>query len=629
MYLPHAAGVLCLLAHSGAEGTITALRATNESVTGTVASAATALYRVELSSCRPSDRFLNVELASTEAGGLADSELLLMLNPDDSLPQAVVIDSGEVIFNDGTVGDYAGYKVKRSYQQLALDLSLHRHSTLYAGVFNFPSTPEASDAFTIRAWCTGADRDLRLLCWMCPSGHRECKHVSYSLHHMHVATSVTRPHTTLKIAPLMVQPILTILLACHIAATPACPAMCSHHGVCRSDGTCLCSSGWADIDCNTEAMPLGDRPSIWQSLQPGHWMYFMVQVPEKKSSLLVQMIRTRGSTILFLLPLGEGFVPNGVPTQEDYETFADKEAYQTHADYHHRLLRSVGPGTFIVGVFNTDRDLEESANFSITATVSPATGSPLCPLACSAPSGVCVASNRGNATGYCACRPGSGGQFCEGNLTLMHQKSKVDGVLAPGQWAYFQLGQQGSASLKNLVIKLTRDGGQAVLVEKLGSYPTLDVYDEILKPTAPVGSNLSIYTLYSGSEIDSGTHYYGLYNLDYTVHDTCHYILEFTDSAGTASGLSPWLAVGLGAAISILLCICTTAVAQQNVQMRQDLQGQPLDPALIASLPTFRFRVQPVDNKEDAQYGSGHIPYASCCSADMSFVTKGTYDNPT
>eukprot|EP00850_Spirogloea_muscicola_P018424 SM000168S02623 [mRNA] locus=s168:218230:222482:+ [translate_table: standard] len=521
-------GFLCLLARSGAEGTITALRATNESVTGTVASAATALYRLELSSCRPSDRFLNVELASTEAEGLAGSDLLLMLNPENSLPQAVVIDSGGVVFNDGTVGDYAGYKVRRAYQQLALNLSLHSNSTWYAGVFNFPSTPEASDAFTIRAWCTGAARDL------------------------------------------------------YASASPACPAMCSHHGVCRSDGTCLCSSGWADIDCNTEAMPLGDRPLIWHSLQPGLWLYFKVQVPEKNSTLLVQMRRTRGSTILFVLPLGEGFVPNGVPTQEDYEMFADKEAYQTHADYHYRLLTNVGPETYIVGVFNTDRDLKEGANFSITATVSPATGSPLCPLACSAPAGVCVASNRENATASCICRPQSGGRFCEGNLTLMQQKSKVEGSVAPGQWAYFQLGQQGSASLKNLVIKLTRDGGQAVLVEKLGRYPTLDVYDEILKPTAPVGSNLSIYTLYSGSEIDSGTHYYGLYNLDYTVHDTCHYILEFTDSAGTASGLSPWLAVGLGAAISFLLCICTTLCRRAMSHSRRRAARAGIPPSLAS-----------------------------------------------
>ena len=142
---------------------------------------------------------------------------------------------------------------------------------------------------------------------------------------------------------------------------------------------------------------------------------------------------------------------------------ADTEGFRTRVNYHYRLLDDAKPGKYYIAVFNNNVYLQEKATYDVEVTVAlpgvpgvlPA-DPPLCPADCYAPErGECAAdttpsgSMSASREGVCECKPGYGGDMCEGLMI----SSSVDGgtaagILNPGGWAYVKFDVDAAAAMR-------------------------------------------------------------------------------------------------------------------------------------------------------------------------------------
>ena len=92
--------------------------------------------------------------------------------------------------------------------------------------------------------------------------------------------------------------------------------------------------------------------------------------------------------------------------------------------------------------------------------------------------------------GHSAAATGFTGAYCDGTEAPLSLKQPVQGVLAPGEWAYFTLElAEADAMWKHNGIELdfVANGGHPVLLAKQGAYPTLldnDVRNQTYKCTS-------------------------------------------------------------------------------------------------------------------------------------------------
>lgn len=135
-----------------------------------------------------------------------------------------------------------------------------------------------------------------------------------------------------------------------------------------------------------------------------------MQVFNNASRTLVEMSRAYGDVILFVKKEDiedVGVSSASLPSEQDAYKYADLPSFQNRLSHHHRFVN--GSGSFVIGIYNTDRCLEEDTLFNLTITIA-TPGDPLnlCPLNCSYPQGQCVRDN------VCICKSGYEGQYCSG-----------------------------------------------------------------------------------------------------------------------------------------------------------------------------------------------------------------------
>jgi hypothetical protein len=123
------------------------------------------------------------------------------------------------------------------------------------------------------------------------------------------------------------------------------------------------------VGCTERIQPLAFGETVWVSnLEINTWRYYEVKVPYR-TTLLVELDRQGGDPVLFLKPKQQGFVPGGLPTASDFNLFADTLSYRSRLNYHYRYVPSVEVGSYYVGVFNNQRYLNQTADFSIRAVI--------------------------------------------------------------------------------------------------------------------------------------------------------------------------------------------------------------------------------------------------------------------
>ena len=84
------------------------------------------------------------------------------------------------------------------------------------------------------------------------------------------------------------------------------------------------------------------------------------------------------------------------------------------------------------------------------------------------------------------------GAFCDGTEAPLLLKDPVQGVLDPGQWAYYTLALNGSDKGwqdNGIELDFVANGGYPVLLAKQGSYPTL--LDNDVSAHRPAGNPIS------------------------------------------------------------------------------------------------------------------------------------------
>ena len=135
-----------------------------------------------------------------------------------------------------------------------------------------------------------------------------------------------------------------------------------------------------------------------------------MQAFNNASRILVELSRAYGDVILFVKQEDSedgGPTSESLPSEQDAYKYADLVGFQNRLSNHHRFIN--GSGNFYIGVYNTDRCLEEDTIFNLTITIAtPTAPLNLCPLNCSYPQGQCVRDN------VCDCEPGYGGRYCSG-----------------------------------------------------------------------------------------------------------------------------------------------------------------------------------------------------------------------
>lgn len=74
------------------------------------------------------------------------------------------------------------------------------------------------------------------------------------------------------------------------------------------DVACMCDAGWGDVGCTKQLQQLDDGQLVGNPmLAAGAWQYYLVNLPQGFSTLLVELRRIRGDPILFLKGIDEGF----------------------------------------------------------------------------------------------------------------------------------------------------------------------------------------------------------------------------------------------------------------------------------------------------------------------------------
>ena len=91
--------------------------------------------------------------------------------------------------------------------------------------------------------------------------------------------------------------------------------------------------------------------------------------------------------------------PGALPSTLDYSTYADQNSWRERLDTASLLRTSASPGAYYVGIFNNNDDIQEVANYSLTARWSDGQRTPLCPWDCNS-RGRCALS------GLCICNSG-------------------------------------------------------------------------------------------------------------------------------------------------------------------------------------------------------------------------------
>ena len=227
-----------------------------------------------------------------------------------------------------------------------------------------------------------------------------------------------------------------------------------------------------------------------------------------------------------------------VPSIDDYDAYADTEGFRTRVNYHYRLLDDAKPGKYYIAVFNNNVYLQEKAMYDVEVTVAlpevpgvlPA-DPPLCPADCYAPErGECAADTTPSGSmstsrvGKCVCKPGYGGDMCEG-LTPTVERGTAAGILIPGGWAYVKFDVDATAAGKNLTIKFWHEGGHPVVLMKKDGWPSLLDNHYVLSTTEELGTEVT----FSISPKGAGSYVLGVFNMQYYRDSTCSWAVDLVE----------------------------------------------------------------------------------------------------
>ncbi|CAI5515807.1 unnamed protein product [Closterium sp. Naga37s-1] len=376
-----------------------------------------------------------------------------------------------------------------------------------------------------------------------------------------------------------------------------------------------------------EAAVVHDIQPGLQTLAPGQWAFFQIQVTQPHTKLLIQMERAAGDLVLFAKRQEQGFLPFGMPTVFDFNGFADMDSFRQRLDRHQIVWNRTKPGIVLVAVLNNDVDLRETGGFRLEYRLAVGReGRALCPWDCGWPAGFCQAmvpegggnggadGGDGSAETQCVCNPDSAGSFCQGGLQTAELGKAVSGVLPPGRWTYMQFTFNPTTN-KQIVISFTRKGGQASLVARQGAVPSLLENDYRFTVRVTNDTLVSLFDVVNSSL--EGPYTFGIFNLNYYVHQSCEFELEFKYKDSSSFFDSPYIII-IYAVVAFLLLVLIVIVlrcvirrpppAAADVElsaigdMDRHVEAAPtgVDRALVESFPLVKFRDDLFESSDDA-----------------------------
>ena len=226
-------------------------------------------------------------------------------------------------------------------------------------------------------------------------------------------------------------------------------------------------------------------------------------------------------------------------------------------------------------MFNNNVYLQEKATYDVEVTVAlpgvpgvlPA-DPPLCPADCYAPErGECAAdttpsgSMSASREGVCECKPGYGGDMCEGLMI----SSSVDGgtaagILNPGGWAYVKFDVDAAAAGKGLTIKFWHEGGHPVVLMKKDGWPSLLDNHYVLSTTEELGTEAT-FSISPGDLKGAGSYVLGVFNMQYYRDSTCNWHVTLNseykdDDMMPPSFMSVVLVIIMAMFMCLLLSVC-------------------------------------------------------------------------
>ncbi|KAG0566858.1 hypothetical protein KC19_7G093100 [Ceratodon purpureus] len=405
--------------------------------------------------------------------------------------------------------------------------------------------------------------------------------------------------------------------------TKGCNLSCSDPdtGPCISLENCRCTRGIdEDEDCIIDVEDLPDEEDLvtrygltqthnGDTLRYGTWKYFRFQAFNNASRILVELSRAYGDVILFVKQEDSedgGPTSESLPSEQDAYKYADLVGFQNRLSNHHRFIN--GSGNFYIGVYNTDRCLEEDTIFNLTITIAtPTAPLNLCPLNCSYPQGQCVRDN------VCDCEPGYGGRYCSGSVFKGAARRTYNGLLQPGEWAYINMTVDDLTDNGIIAVQFNSTTGHPVLLAQENRLPMLT--DFTLKfSNSTLGATPSDTYHINTASLSSGQLILGVFNVDYAHRGVSEFHIRLI---GTRNGLSIWviLVVALGSSIFLLSLIATVRqVSQRRGQavpeswgldfeaVPQDLemvQRHDRDRVLVSTLPLLAYYQGMVPQEDD------------------------------
>eukprot|EP00854_Cymbomonas_tetramitiformis_P027710 gene27710-34206_t len=78
---------------------------------------------------------------------------------------------------------------------------------------------------------------------------------------------------------------------------------------------------------------------VVNSVVPGGWHYYEIDVTTTLGALLVTLERNLGDPVLFVKHIDEGYVQGGVPTISDYTKYADVDSFRSRQNFHYHLSK--------------------------------------------------------------------------------------------------------------------------------------------------------------------------------------------------------------------------------------------------------------------------------------------------